>query len=235
MTVAELTAWIHRLPLDVRAQLAWAPRAFELALMPLLEGDLDDVAIERATVEVFSVLARCFSTTPSLAGPGSLGFRAVEQDVLKMLHSHLNPAAADAAEWVFRAINAMGELASSMVPAADRARVAKSADSLTSTVHDPIRGGLMRAEVMVMAILHAIAGDRPVDTTRVEDLVDWAMVDASTFVNFVKGAGLQLQLFPEESRDEALLRQRRYVDHVRAVYTDEVVDAVAAARVHRLR
>jgi hypothetical protein len=235
ITVAELRILIDRLPSDARAQLAWAPRAFEVALRALLDEPLTPELVARSAVEVFAVLSRCWLAFGGFAGPQPIDQPSVQQAMLRALRTHLNSPAADAAEWTFRAILAMGEFASSTVSQADQARAATSETSLASTANDPIRGGLIRAEVLLMAILYAVDEEPHTHLDRAEEMADWALIDAATFIRFVEGAGIHLQLFKNESRDEALARQSRYVEHVRDIFTDEVAAVVSQARIRQLR
>lgn len=223
LAVSDLSRLSDRLPAAARAWIQWAPQMIERALDRLLVPPLgDEVAdcaadVSRALAGFWSAL---LAVSPDLDGlRGEL--RTSQDQKLRLILDRLDPASADAAEWAFRAMIKLGELFLEAM-AKDPAGVqAVSPDDLVAAAKHPIAGGMIRAQVLLMAIVHAIENQRPVPAAHLEDLAYAALMNAAVIVDALQAGGLVIEPFPGESSAQRAARIGRYASHARSVLPED--------------
>ncbi len=238
LSAADVDKLVADLPAEDRAALRWTVPALRAALRRLLTEPLTPVLVIRVTQEVQRAQ---HSLGPALQRLGEAkilrpAMDEIWRERIALLHRYLqDPASADAAEWAFRAVLALYELAQTV--AAKMARDTPTprapapevdADAL---LHSDL-GALLRAQVLVMGLFQAAEDQAP--QARAEEMAELAFLEACRGVDTYARLGIQLDPFRREGTKERGERIERYAGYVRSSLSEDDMQALAEARMHAL-
>ncbi|MBI5482450.1 MAG: hypothetical protein HY906_26580 [Deltaproteobacteria bacterium] len=237
LSLRDLDSLLARLPVRERAAVAWAPQTIRGALRQLLEGPPDPALVAKATVEVIRAFHGCWPVLSAIfANPGALRaeIEGHWRQKLPLLREYLaDPAVADEAEWAFRAVGSMFDLMLTIDPEEFTSSAEGPASGQVLDVTGDDAAGLLRAQVLLMAVLEAAEqGDPPAVAA---ELAELAYDEAAVGVAALARLGLRIDPFRGESAGERGTRLLRYADHARVALSSGDMAALEAARLQDLR
>ncbi|HEY3358124.1 MAG TPA: hypothetical protein VGQ83_33050 [Polyangia bacterium] len=237
LSLRDLDSLLARLPAGERAAVAWAPQTIRGALHRLLERPPAPAMVARATVEVIRAFHGCWPVLSAIfANPGALRaeIEGHWRQKLPLLRDYLaDPAVADEAEWAFRAVGSMFDLMLTIDPEEFTASVEGPDGGHALDVTGDDAAGLLRAQVLLMAVLEAAEQDDAPEVAT--ELAELAYDEASVGVAALARLGLRIDPFRGETAEERGTRLLRYADHARAALSPGDMAALEDARLRDLR
>lgn len=216
--LADMERLVARLPAKQRAALVWSPETARKALLKLHVEPLSREVVAEVGLEVFRSFYQCWPLLAQvLHAPEALRAElssAWEKKVPILRSVVADPAAADAAEWAFRALSAFFDFVLSVsadqlmegFPEFDEAELEK-----VMTEDGP--GCIFRAQVLLMAILEGTDGR--VDAERGGELAVLAFMEAAAALNGLAREGVKLDPFRGETTERRACRILRYSEFAR--------------------
>lgn len=234
----DLRVLIERLPARERAAIAWTPQSIATALRKLYEEPFSEDLVAEVSAEVFRALRGFWSGIHLLFSERSVLRAELEvfwRKKIEDIRDYIPDAAtADGAEWAFRAMVSMFDVAFSIEETSVRQEIEEIDDTLLGEAsRDREAGAIMRSQVLLMAILDG--AEENLDPARASLLAEWALVEAVDAVKALAKAGIRLDPFRGQTAEERASRILQYADNARSVLTREDVETIEAARIESLR
>lgn len=240
LSVADLERLVASLPAQQRAAIAWVPRDLRDAIDAIRRSDdVTSALLSKTAQQIFRLVLPVIEPIAT-----ALGGDRLSVEVSTLWHKELDhlrrflpdPAAVHAAEWTFRAFDAVLKTVLPSVGPAELAEAfgAIKAGALPLEMFASPPGALFRAQALVMAaIAEAEAGG---DADKAAELIDHAVLEMAATIDILGRIGITVDPFANEPDDQRATRVLTYVQDVRDVLTaDDIQRTVDAGRLNRLR
>lgn len=241
LSPAGLEAILSRLPAEERAGIRWAAGEIRSELRRLYENEpTPDLIAAVSAVLVVRLRDLGQSVAVSTGEPAeelAVDLDALVRGELELLRAYIEPEAASAAEWAWRAalqpLHAWVAEVSVNEALGSEGRAWRDYVPTPSEVRDTPAFGLLRAEFLLLAAFEAPHAHLGSD--RAAELAYLAFEHACEGVDAAAADGIDLARYVADSPEARVSRTIRHADALRSALTDEDMEALRGARLGNLR
>lgn len=241
LSPAGLEAILSRLPAEERAGIRWAAGEIRSELHRLYEGELTPDLIAEVSAALLVKVRGLMESLEALTGDGTV-LLAVDTDEqwgreLEALRAYVEPGAASAADWVWRA--AVRPMVRWVVEMTDETRASELQAWYAwevpppSVVRDTPEAGVLRGEFLLLAAFEGTHAH--LDVTRVTELAYLAFEHACEGVDALAARGVNLARYVVDTAEARVSRTIHHAEALRSTLTDEDMEALRGARLGSLR